>query len=42
VFKDTGTWALSLQVCGDCGHADLHVGNHRELYAKYRQARGAS
>ena len=42
VFKDTGTGGLSLQVCGDCGHADLRVGNYRELYAKYQQTRGAS
>jgi hypothetical protein len=35
-FKDTSRGALTANICGDCGHVELYVSNHRELYEKYR------
>lgn len=34
-FRDTSTGQLLLRICGDCGYAELQVGNFRELYEKY-------
>jgi hypothetical protein len=39
-FKDIAEGGVSLSVCGECGHAELRVGNARELWEKYRRARG--
>jgi hypothetical protein len=39
VFKDTVCGGLTVKVCGECGHAELHVRNFRALYEKYEQTR---
>jgi hypothetical protein len=39
-LKDTATGPLSIEVCGECGHAELRVGNFRELYEKHLKSRG--
>ena len=39
VFTNTAAGKLSLRVCGNCGHAELFVGNFRELYERYQQSR---
>ena len=39
IFTNTAAGKLSLRVCGNCGHADLFVGNFRELYERYQQSR---
>ena len=39
VFKDTASGNLSVRICGECGHAELHVSNFRELYEKYEKSR---
>ena len=33
--KDTAIGNVSADVCGECGYAELTVGNFQELYAKY-------
>jgi hypothetical protein len=38
IFKDTAAGQVTLSVCGECGYAELHVGNARELWEKYQQA----
>ena len=40
IFKDSSQGKVSLTICGECGHAELHVSNARELWEKYRQAQG--
>jgi hypothetical protein len=48
VHGDPGAWAtkgtaagrLAADVCGECGHVELRVGNFAQLYAKYQQSRG--
>jgi hypothetical protein len=40
LFKAGMTGRLSVCICGECGHAELSVSNHRELYEKYRQSHG--
>jgi hypothetical protein len=40
VFKGTETGRLLARVCGECGHAELYVTNHRELYNAYLRSRG--
>ena len=37
IYKETSVGQLSLTICGECGYAELQVGNYRELYAKLRQ-----
>lgn len=39
VFKDTASGKLTVRICGECGHAELHVSNFRELYDKYAKSR---
>jgi hypothetical protein len=39
VFKDTASGKLTARICGECGHAELHVTNFRELYEKYAKSR---
>jgi hypothetical protein len=34
-FTDPTHGGLTISVCGECGHAELHVHNHRKLYDKY-------
>ena len=41
IFKDTAAGQLTAAICGDCGHVELHAGNFRALYEKYRQAGGS-
>ena len=41
IFKETSKGELSLTVCGECGHAELHVDNFRELYEKHVRTRQA-
>jgi hypothetical protein len=36
-FKETIAGQLVLNICGECGYAELQVGNYRELYARYVQ-----
>jgi rRNA maturation protein Nop10 len=40
IFKDAVTGTLTIDVCGECGHAELRVGNFRELYEKHRKSLG--
>ena len=35
IFTNTAAGKLTLRVCGNCGHAELFVGNFRELYERY-------
>ncbi len=35
VFKERVYGALTADICGDCGHADLKVNNPDELYRQY-------
>lgn len=35
IFKDTTAGQISLTICGECGYAEMQVGNFAELYAKY-------
>jgi hypothetical protein len=39
VFKDTASGGLTVRVCGECGHAELHVSNFRLLHEKYEKSR---
>jgi hypothetical protein len=39
VFKDTVAGGLTVRVCGECGHAELHANNSRVLYEKYEKSR---
>jgi hypothetical protein len=39
VFRDTASGGLTVRVCGECGHAELHANNFRLLYEKYEQSR---
>jgi hypothetical protein len=32
IFFGTVKGALTLDVCGDCGHGDISVSNYREIY----------
>lgn len=41
-FRDKVSGKVYAKVCGDCGHAELFVTNHRELYAKYAQSQGGT
>jgi len=38
IFKDTAAGHVTLSVCGECGYAEVHVGNAHELWEKYQQA----
>lgn len=38
VFKDMVSGNLSVMICGECGHAELHVSNFQLLYEKYVQS----
>ena len=40
-FRDTVAGKLVADICGECGRAELRVGNFRELYEKHIQSRGA-
>jgi len=42
IFKDKVKGTVSLSICGECGHAELHVSNARELWQKYKQAQQGS
>lgn len=37
IFKETTFGQLTANICGECGYAELQVGNFRELYAKFTQ-----
>jgi hypothetical protein len=37
IFRETTAGQLALNICGECGYAELHVGNHRQLYASFIQ-----
>ena len=39
IFRDTAEGGVRLDVCGECGHADVRVRNARALWEKYRRAR---
>ncbi len=39
-FTGTETGSLMVRVCGDCGHAELYVTNHRALYDAYLRSQG--
>ena len=41
VFKDSASGKLTLDICSDCGRADLQVSDYRDLYEKYQKAREA-
>jgi hypothetical protein len=40
VFKDTSAASLLVDICGECGAAELRVDGYRELYAKYVKSLG--
>jgi hypothetical protein len=40
IFKDRLYGTLTANICGQCGHVELHVENHAELYEHYRKSRG--
>jgi hypothetical protein len=37
VFTEAARGQISLNICGDCGFAEMNVHNYRELYEKYLQ-----
>jgi hypothetical protein len=37
--KDAAAGGLTVRVCAECGHAELHAKNFRLLYEKYEKAR---
>ncbi len=37
IFKDRLYGQLLADICGDCGHVELHVLNPKELYRHYRK-----
>jgi hypothetical protein len=39
LFKDARYGALTANICGTCGHVQLHVGNAGELYEHYLESR---
>jgi len=39
IFKDRLYGRLSADICGRCGHVELHVENPAELYEHYRRSR---
>jgi hypothetical protein len=41
IFKDSASGKLTLDICGDCGRAEIQVSDFRELYDKYQQSRDA-
>lgn len=41
IFKDSASGKLTLDICGDCGRAELQVSDFRELYEKYQKSRDA-
>lgn len=40
VFTESVAGRLFVRICGECGHAQLQVGNFRELYATYQKSQG--
>jgi hypothetical protein len=38
LFKDAAYGGLSLDICGECGRAELQVNNFQELWEKAEQA----
>ena len=34
-LRDAAYGKVALRICGDCGFAELHVDNHRQLYEHY-------
>ena len=41
IFKDSVSGKLTLDICAECGRADLQVSDFRELYEKYQKSRDA-
>ena len=41
VFKDSASGKLTLDICGECGRAELQVSDFRELYQKYQKSKDA-
>jgi predicted RNA-binding Zn-ribbon protein involved in translation (DUF1610 family) len=39
-FKDRLYGEIKADVCGDCGHIELHVANPHQLYRRYQKSRG--
>ncbi len=39
LFKDTAYGGLSLDICGECGRAELQVSNFRDLWEKVDRPR---
>lgn len=39
VFRDTAVSELSVNICGDCGYAELFVTGARALWDKYEQSK---
>lgn len=42
IFKDTVAAGLLADVCGNCGHVELHVENHAAPYDRYLKSRAGS
>lgn len=37
IIKDQETGNFTVDICGECGHAELSVSNFQALYEKYQQ-----
>ena len=39
ILKEPVPGLLRVRICGECGHADLHALNFRDLYEAYEKSR---
>ena len=39
IFRDAAEGGVCLDVCGECGHAEVRVTNARQLWEKYQRSR---
>jgi hypothetical protein len=39
IFNEVVRGNVTLTVCGECGHAEVHVGNFGRLYENYEKSR---
>ena len=39
MFTDATHGGLHVNICGECGHAEMHVSNFQKLYEKYEKTR---
>jgi ribosomal protein S27AE len=41
IFRETTAGTLQLNICGECGYAELQVGNFQELYERFLRQKQA-